>query len=94
MAAAPRSGVASSIKRTCCGKLRWQSAPNVTPLWDEIGEGTLGNIPYIDSATIPSKTMILVDAADFVVIGGGAPRMEMSDQAPRLHMEDGYASKW
>jgi hypothetical protein len=31
--------------------------------------------------------MILVDAADFVVVGGDAPRMEMSDQAT-LHMED------
>jgi hypothetical protein len=31
--------------------------------------------------------MILVDAADFVVVGGEAPRLEISDQAT-LHMED------
>jgi HK97 family phage prohead protease/HK97 family phage major capsid protein len=59
----------------------------IFPFKDEIAEGTLNNIPLIDSATVPSKTMVLVDAADFVVVGGEAPRMEMSDQAT-LHMED------
>jgi HK97 family phage prohead protease/HK97 family phage major capsid protein len=65
------------------------SAPNtgIFPFRDEIRGGTLNTIPIIDSATVPSKTMILVDAADFVVVGGEAPRMEMSDQAT-LHMED------
>jgi HK97 family phage prohead protease/HK97 family phage major capsid protein len=57
------------------------------PFRDEIKAGTLNGIPIIDSATIASKTLILVDAADFVVVGGDAPRMEMSDQAT-LHMED------
>jgi HK97 family phage prohead protease/HK97 family phage major capsid protein len=59
----------------------------IFPFKDEIANGTLNNIPLIDSATVPSKTMVLVDAADFVVVGGEAPRMEMSDQAT-LHMED------
>jgi HK97 family phage prohead protease/HK97 family phage major capsid protein len=59
----------------------------IFPFRDEIKAGTLATIPYIDSANVPSKTMILVDAADFVVVGGDAPRMEMSDQAT-LHMED------
>jgi hypothetical protein len=65
------------------------SAPNtgIFPFRDEIRGGTLGTVPFIDSATIPAKTMVLVDAADFVVVGGDAPRMEMSDQAT-LHMED------
>jgi HK97 family phage prohead protease/HK97 family phage major capsid protein len=64
-------------------------APNtgIFPFKEEIAQGTLNNIPLIDSATVPTKTMILVDAADFVVVGGEAPRMEMSDQAT-LHMED------
>jgi HK97 family phage prohead protease/HK97 family phage major capsid protein len=59
----------------------------IFPFRDEIRNGTLATIPIIDSATIPARTLILVDAADFVVVGGEAPRMEMSDQAT-LHMED------
>jgi HK97 family phage prohead protease/HK97 family phage major capsid protein len=65
------------------------NAPNtgIFPFKDEIARGTLLNIPIIDSSTIPAKTMIIVDAADFVVADGGAPRFELSDQAT-LHMED------
>jgi hypothetical protein len=65
------------------------SAPNtgIFPFRDEIRGGTLATVPFIDSATVPAKTMVLVDAADFVVVGGDAPRMEISDQAT-LHMED------
>lgn len=59
----------------------------IFPFREEIGRGTLNGIPIIDSATVTAKTLILVDAADFVVAGGEAPRMEMSDQAT-LHMED------
>ncbi|MGY8661780.1 phage major capsid protein [Bradyrhizobium sp. UFLA05-109] len=59
----------------------------VFPFRAEIASGMLNNIPIIDSATVAPKTLILVDAADFVVVGGEAPRMEMSDQAT-LHMED------
>ena len=59
----------------------------IFPFREEIRGGTLNTVPLIDSATVPAKTMILVDAADFVVVGGEAPRMELSDQAT-LHMED------
>jgi HK97 family phage prohead protease/HK97 family phage major capsid protein len=59
----------------------------IFPLREEVARGSLFNIPIIDSVTVPPKTMILIDAADFVVVGGEAPRMEMSDQAT-LHMED------
>jgi HK97 family phage major capsid protein/HK97 family phage prohead protease len=59
----------------------------IFPFREEIRNGTLATIPIIDSATVTAKTLILIDAADFVVVGGDAPRMEMSDQAT-LHMED------
>ena len=59
----------------------------IFPFRAEIAAGSLNTIPIIDSATVPAKTLVLVDAADFVVVGGDAPRMEMSDQAT-LHMED------
>jgi hypothetical protein len=65
------------------------NTPNtgVFPFKEEVGRGTLLNVPIIDSGTIPAKTMILVDAADFVTADGGAPRFELSDQAT-LHYED------
>jgi HK97 family phage prohead protease/HK97 family phage major capsid protein len=65
------------------------SAPNtgIFPFRDEIKNGTLNNVPFVESSTVTSKTMIVVDAADFVVVGGEAPRLELSDQAT-LHMED------
>jgi HK97 family phage major capsid protein len=59
----------------------------IFPFRDEITRGTLGGIPYVKSVTMPLHQMVLVDAADFVVIGGDAPRLEISDQAT-LHMED------
>ena len=59
----------------------------IFPFKDEVGRGTLNNIPIIDSGTIPPKTVVLVDAADFVSVGGDGPRFELSDQAT-LHMED------
>jgi HK97 family phage prohead protease len=59
----------------------------IFPFYDQIRAGNINGIPLIDSATVTAKTMILVDAADFVVVGGDAPRMEISDQAT-LHMED------
>jgi HK97 family phage prohead protease/HK97 family phage major capsid protein len=65
------------------------AAPNtgIFPFKDEVARGMLGGIPIIDSTTVTLNTMILVDAADFVVADGGAPRFEISDQAT-LHMED------
>jgi HK97 family phage prohead protease/HK97 family phage major capsid protein len=59
----------------------------IFPFREEIRGGAINTVPLIDSATVPAKTMILVDAADFVVVGGEAPRLELSDQAT-LHMED------
>jgi hypothetical protein len=59
----------------------------VFPFAAEVAAGNLRGVPIIDSGTVPAKTVILVDAADFVVVGGEAPRFEISDQAT-LHMED------
>jgi HK97 family phage prohead protease/HK97 family phage major capsid protein len=59
----------------------------IFPFRDEIKQGTLGGIPFIKSVTMPAHQMVLVDAADFVVVGGEAPRLEISDQAT-LHLED------
>jgi HK97 family phage major capsid protein/HK97 family phage prohead protease len=59
----------------------------IFPFRDEVAAGSLGTVPFIKSTTVPLKTMILIDAADFVVVGGEAPRLEISDQAT-LHMED------
>jgi hypothetical protein len=59
----------------------------VFPFRDEIAAGTLGGWPIIESGTVPPGTVIVIDAADFVSVGGDAPRFEVSDQAT-LHMED------
>jgi HK97 family phage major capsid protein len=59
----------------------------IFPFRDEIRGGSINTVPLIDSSTVPAKTMILVDAADFVVVGGEGPRLEISDQAT-LHEED------
>ena len=59
----------------------------VFPFRAEIDAGNLDGIPYIDSFTVPPKTVVLMDAADFVVAGADAPRFEMSDQAT-IHEED------
>jgi HK97 family phage major capsid protein/HK97 family phage prohead protease len=63
------------------------AATGVFPFAAQVEAGNLLGIPIIDSSTVPAKTVILIDAADFVVVGGEAPRFEMSDQAT-LHMED------
>jgi hypothetical protein len=65
------------------------AAPGVGafPFRDEIQQGRLQGYPIIDSGTVPLGTVILVDAADFVTVGGEAPRFEVSDQAT-LHFED------
>jgi HK97 family phage prohead protease/HK97 family phage major capsid protein len=63
------------------------ASTGVFPFKEEIARGTLATVPIIDSSTVPAKTVILMDAADFVSVGGGAPRFEMSDSAT-LHLED------
>jgi Phage capsid family len=57
------------------------------PFKDEIEAGTLLGYPVIDSGTVPLASVGMVDAADFVTVGGEAPRFEISDAAT-LHMED------
>jgi hypothetical protein len=57
------------------------------PFKEEIGRNQLLTYPVIAAGTVPVGTVIAVDAADFVSVGGEAPRFEISDQAT-LHMED------
>lgn len=57
------------------------------PFADEVAAGRLRGAKLITSGTVPVSTVICIDAADFVVVGGEAPRFEISDQAT-LHMED------
>ena len=57
------------------------------PFQDQINQGNLQGWPIIDSGTVPLGEVIALDAADFVSVGGDAPRFELSDQAT-LHMED------
>jgi hypothetical protein len=57
------------------------------PFKDEIGGGRLLSYPIIESGTVELGTIVALDAADFVSVGGEAPRFEVSDQAT-LHMED------
>jgi HK97 family phage major capsid protein len=57
------------------------------PFREEVAAGTLGGWPIISSGTVPVATVIAIDAADFVSVGGDAPRFEISDEAT-IHMED------
>ncbi|MFH0298367.1 phage major capsid protein [Bradyrhizobium sp. 31Argb] len=57
------------------------------PFQAEVSQGRLAGYAIIDSGTVPMGTIIALDAADFVTVGGEAPRFEISDQAT-LHMED------
>jgi hypothetical protein len=59
----------------------------VFPFRDEVAAGRLGGWPIIASGTVPVATVIAIDAADFVVVGGDAPRFDISDQAT-LHLDD------
>jgi HK97 family phage prohead protease/HK97 family phage major capsid protein len=65
------------------------AAPGVGafPFREEISRGQLGGWPIIDSGTVPLGEVVAIDAADFVAVGGEAPRFEISDQAT-LHLED------
>ena len=57
------------------------------PFQDQINNGNLQGWAIIDSGTVPLGTVIALDAADFVSVGGDAPRFEISDQAT-LHFDD------
>jgi HK97 family phage prohead protease len=68
-------------------KLTVATNTGVFPWRDELERGTLNGYPVVDSATVPANTVILIDAADFVVAAGDGPTFAASDQAT-LHMED------
>ena len=57
------------------------------PFRDAIRSGSLEGWPVFELTTIPTMRSIVIDAADFVTAGQGAPTFEVSDQAT-LHMED------
>jgi HK97 family phage prohead protease/HK97 family phage major capsid protein len=59
----------------------------VMPFREELARGTLINVPVIDSGTVAAKTLILVDAADFVTVGAEGPTFDVSDTAT-IHEED------
>jgi HK97 family phage prohead protease len=63
------------------------TANGVFPFKQEIDGNMLQGYPVIVSSTMPSGTVILLDAADFMSVSGDDPRFEVSDQAT-LHMED------
>jgi HK97 family phage prohead protease/HK97 family phage major capsid protein len=63
------------------------SAIGVFPFAAEVQAGNLRGYPIIESSTVPAGTVIALDAADFVSVGGEAPRFEISDQAT-IHEED------
>ena len=65
-------------------------APSVVgmfPFAAEVQAGNLRGYPIIELSTVPAGTVIALDAADFVSVGGEAPRFEISDQAT-IHEED------
>jgi HK97 family phage major capsid protein/HK97 family phage prohead protease len=64
-----------------------QNAGGDFPFSAEINAGRFQGYPVVLSSTVTAGMVILVDAADFVVIEGGAPRFDVSDQAT-LHLED------
>jgi HK97 family phage major capsid protein/HK97 family phage prohead protease len=63
------------------------NAGGIFPFKDEISNGKLLTHTVIESGTVTAGVVIVLDAADFVTVGGDAPRFEISDQAT-LHMED------
>jgi HK97 family phage major capsid protein len=69
------------------GKLTVAPNSGEFPFKEELEAGQLLGYPVIDSGTVPVRTVILIDAADFVTVGGEAPRFDVSDSAT-LHMED------
>src|SRR4029077_6871036 len=54
----------------------------VFPFPDEISQGRLGGWPIIQSGTVPAGTVIVIDAADFVSVTGGGPRVGVATQPP------------
>jgi HK97 family phage major capsid protein/HK97 family phage prohead protease len=54
---------------------------------DEIAQGRFRGYPLYQSTTVPSGTVLLIDAADFFSATGDAPVFNASDTAT-LHMDD------
>jgi HK97 family phage prohead protease/HK97 family phage major capsid protein len=63
------------------------AAAPLFPFSDMISGGRLLKADVIESSTVPTGVVIMVDAADFTTAGQEGPRLEISDQAT-LHMED------
>jgi HK97 family phage prohead protease/HK97 family phage major capsid protein len=75
-----------------CIGLAIVAASGIMPFRDEILAGRWNGWPIIMStSTIPSDTIWLMDANDFVTATGDTPRFEVSDSAT-LMMEDAAAS--
>jgi HK97 family phage major capsid protein/HK97 family phage prohead protease len=64
-----------------------QNAGGDFPFAMEINNQRFQGYPVILSSTVTAGMVLLVDAADFIIIEGGAPRFDVSDQAT-LHLED------
>ena len=47
----------------------------------------LAGFPVVTSVTCPADTLLLLDAADFIIVAGDTPNFIVSDQVV-LHMED------
>lgn len=60
---------------------------SVFPFMADLSGGRLLGHTVIESGGVPLGTIVAIDAADFVIVGGAAPRFEVSDQAT-LAMED------
>jgi hypothetical protein len=63
------------------------AAAPLYPFMTMVDGGRILRAGLLESSTVPAGQVILVDAADFVSVGGDGPRLEISDQAT-LHMED------
>jgi HK97 family phage prohead protease/HK97 family phage major capsid protein len=64
------------------------TAVGVYPFKDQIANGTLGGVPYIQSNSVPTTKLILVRAADFASSSADTPEFDVSDVAT-IHEDDG-----
>jgi HK97 family phage prohead protease len=62
-----------------------QNAGGDFPFAAEINNGRFQGYPIVVSSTVTAGMVILLDAADFVAIEGGAPRFDLSDQATLVY---------
>jgi HK97 family phage prohead protease len=64
-----------------------QNAGGEFPFQAEINGNRLMGYPVVISSTVPAGMIILINAADLMVVQGDTPRFDVSDQAT-LHFED------